>query len=68
MTLEMVPMMAQKTSGSTLSQELIKFIEVNRDEIDGYRRATGTIEVTHGILLVWTWAVEKRRGKEIDYL
>ena len=60
--------MAQKTSGSTLSQELIKFITVNRHEIDGYRRATGTIQVIHGVLVVWTWAVEKRRGKEINYL
>lgn len=60
--------MSQATSGSTLSQELIKFIHVNREETDGYRRATATIEVIDGVLVAWTWAVEKRRGKEIDYL
>jgi len=58
----------QPTSGSSLSEELIKYIEVNRHEIDQLRFGTITIKVLDGVLYAWTQAPEKRRGKEIDYL
>lgn len=60
--------MAQKTSGSTLSQELIRYIEVNQRKIDRLRFGSITIRVLDGVLYGWNYEVEERRGKEIDYL
>lgn len=61
-------MRGQPTSGSTLSQELIRYIEVNRRKVDGFRYGTMTIKILNGHVHIWTSARDERRGKEIDYL
>jgi len=58
----------QSTSGSTASQEIIRYIQVNREKIDRFRYATGTLRLVDGRLHIWIWAEEERRDKEIDYL
>jgi len=60
--------MTQPSSGSTLSQELIRYIEVNRAEIDRFRYGAYSIRIVNRHLHSWTWEREERRGKEIDYL
>jgi len=61
-------MKKQHTSGSTLSQELIRYVEVNRRKIDRFRYGITTIRILNGHVHIWTWARDERRGKEIDYL
>ena len=58
----------QPTSGSTLSEEMVRYIRVNREKIDAVRYGTATIKIVDGHVHIWTWAPEERRGKEIDYL
>lgn len=61
-------MASQPSSGSTLSQELIRYVEINRETIDGFRYGTMTVRIVNGHVHIWTWSRDERRGKEIDYL
>lgn len=61
-------MVGEATSGSTLSEELIRYVEVNRETIDRVRYGTTTIRIVNGHVHIWTWARDERRGKEIDFL
>jgi len=61
-------MTPQGTSGSTLSQEMIRYIQVKREKIDCLRYGTTTVKFVDGHVHIWTWTEDERRGKEIDYL
>jgi len=59
---------SQPTSGSTLSQEIIRYVEVNREKIDRFRYGVLVVRVVNSHIHICTWAEEERRGKEIDFL
>lgn len=61
-------MKQQPTSGSSLSQEIIKYVQVNRQKIDRLRYATIVIRVVDGVILGCDVTESEKRGKEIDYL
>lgn len=58
----------QNTSGSTVSQEIIRFVQVEREKIDRLRYGTHHIEIINGHLHNWNMAQDHQRGKEIDFL